>query len=266
MESSILSVYGAIEFILLGIFVGAFGTIIGAGGGFIFVPVFLYVFTDWTPGMIVGTSLAIVMFNAISGSIAYIRQKKVLYSAAIWFTLASIPGSYLGAVASDYFDVLGFKFWFGLFLLVMSTFIGYKNYKKGERKQESLQLTEIEYSKWIGCVISVGVGFISSVFGIGGGLIHVAALVYLLGFPTHVATATSHFILALSTISGVVTHQYLGHIEWAVAIFCIIGVVMGAQIGAAIAKRLRARSILLLFSSGIGLLALQLIYSSGKLF
>lgn len=178
-------------FIVLGIGVGAFGTLIGAGGGLIFVPVFLYLFTDWSPAMVVGTSLTIVMFNAMSASTAFIKQKKILYSAAIWFTLATIPGSYLGAVASEGFDISMLKFWFGLFLLCMSTFIGYKNWTKGQRKEESLQLHELTYSKTIGCLISVVVGFISSVFGIGGGLIHVAALVYILGFPTHVATATS---------------------------------------------------------------------------
>lgn len=63
-------------FIVLGIGVGAFGTLIGAGGGLIFVPVFLYLFTDWSPAMVVGTSLTIVMFNAMSASTAFIKQKK----------------------------------------------------------------------------------------------------------------------------------------------------------------------------------------------
>ena len=252
-------------FIVLGIGVGALGTLIGAGGGLIFVPVFLYLFTDWSPAMVVGTSLTIVMFNAMSASTAFIKQKKILYSAAIWFTLATIPGSYLGAVASEGFDISMLKFWFGLFLLCMSTFIGYKNWTKGQRKEESLQLHELTYSKTIGCLISVVVGFISSVFGIGGGLIHVAALVYILGFPTHVATATSQFILFLSTITGVVTHYSLGHIQWNIAIACGIGAVIGAQLGAAIAKRLKATSILMVFSLGVGILALRLIWTSGML-
>ena len=225
-------------FIVLGIGVGAFGTLIGAGGGLIFVPVFLYLFTDWSPAMVVGTSLTIVMFNAMSASTAFIKQKKILYSAAIWFTLATIPGSYLGAVASEGFDISMLK---------------------------SLQLHELTYSKTIGCLISVVVGFISSVFGIGGGLIHVAALVYILGFPTHVATATSQFILFLSTITGVVTHYSLGHIQWNIAIACGIGAVIGAQLGAAIAKRLKATSILMVFSLGVGILALRLIWTSGML-
>ena len=260
-----MSVGMLLQFIVLGIGVGAFGTLIGAGGGLVFVPIFLYTFTDWSPAMMVGTSLTIVMFNAMSASTAFIKQKKILYSAAIWFTLATIPGSYLGAVASEGFDVSMLKFWFGLFLLCMSTFIGYKNWTKGQRKEESLQLHELTYSKTIGCLISVVVGFISSVFGIGGGLIHVAALVYLLGFPTHVATATSQFILFLSTIMGVTTHYFLGHIQWNIAIACGIGAVIGAQLGAAIAKRLKATSILMVFSVGVGILALQLIHSSGKL-
>ena len=55
------------------------GTIIGAGGGLIFVPLFMYWFPEWSPSMIVGTSLFSVMCNAISGSIAYLKQKKSIY-------------------------------------------------------------------------------------------------------------------------------------------------------------------------------------------
>jgi len=64
---------------------------------------------------------------------------------------------------------------------------------------------------------------------------------------------------------GVTTHYFLGHIQWNIAIACGIGAVIGAQLGAAIAKRLKATSILMVFSVGVGILALQLIHSSGKL-
>ena len=139
----IISILG---FILLGIAVATLGTIIGAGGGIIFVPVFLYFFPEWTPAMVVGTSLFTVTCNAISGTVAYVKQKKILYSAAILFSIATFPGSIVGAHVAEYFDPSGFRFWFGSFLLIMSGFIGYKNMRKGERKEESLQLEAVSYT------------------------------------------------------------------------------------------------------------------------
>ena len=118
----------------------------------------------------------------------------------------------------------------------------------------------------MGVLISMVVGFISSLFGIGGGLIHVPALIYIMGFPTHMATATSHFILATSTFVGSTTHFLSDHIQFAVAIPCGIGALMGGQVGAYISKRLRAKTILIGLSIGVGALALRLIYTSHVLF
>ncbi|MBF1757013.1 MAG: sulfite exporter TauE/SafE family protein [Veillonella tobetsuensis] len=251
-------------FIVVGFFTAMLGTIIGAGGGIIFVPLFMYWFPEWSPSMIVGTSLFSVMCNAISGSIAYLRQKKVYISAALIFSVATFPGAILGAQMSDEFSGPGFKFAFGCFLLFASFLIGFKNFgKKGERKEESLSMDQVSYNKPVGIGISIIVGFISSILGIGGGLIHVPALIYIMGFPTHLATATSHAILAVSTAVGVITHLLENHIVFSIAIPASIGAVFGAQAGAQISKRLKAKAILALMSIGVFGLAVRLIIVSG---
>ena len=72
-------------FLLLGIGVGTFGTLVGIGGGLICVPIFILFLSDGgvypyfhTAAQIAGTSLVVVMANAMSGTLAYIRQKRVL--------------------------------------------------------------------------------------------------------------------------------------------------------------------------------------------
>ena len=167
-------------FIVVGFFTAMFGTIIGAGGGLVFVPLFMYWYPEWSPSMIVGTSLFSVMCNAISGSLAYLRQKKVYVSAALIFSISTFPGAILGARMSGWFTGNGFMFAFGCFMLCASFLIGFKNFgKKGERKEESLTKDQVTYNKPIGIAISVIVGFISSIFGIGGGLVHVPALSFI---------------------------------------------------------------------------------------
>jgi uncharacterized membrane protein YfcA len=91
----------------------------------------------------------------------------------------------------------------------------------------------------IGATISIAVGLVAAMVGIGGGVIHVPALVFILSFPVHRATATSHYVLAIS--SGVVTAEHIWQHSldgyWAVAIYLAIGAVIGAQIGARLSTK-----------------------------
>lgn len=97
-----------------------------------------------------------------------------------------------------------------------------------------------------GVAYSVVVGFVSSFLGIGGGVMHVSLLVRALGFPTHLATATSHFVLAIIAGSGALTHVIAGSFAHGHglrrAISLSLGVVLGAQLGARLSLRASGRA------------------------
>ena len=76
------------------------------------------------------------------------------------------------------------------------------------------------------------------------------------------AWVTSHCILAVSTAVGVLTHIMADHVQFYIAIPISIGAIFGAQAGAYISKRLRAKSILIIMSVGVALLGLRLIIFS----
>ena len=71
------TVIGTVGLVGLGLLVGAFGTLIGAGGGFVLVPVLLLLYPQDSPALVTGISLAVVFFNATSGSVAYARMGRV---------------------------------------------------------------------------------------------------------------------------------------------------------------------------------------------
>ena len=95
--------------------------------------------------------------------------------------------------------------------------------------------------------ISLIVGYLSPLLGIGGGIIHVPALINWLNFPVYVATATSHFILAIMSLVSVVTHWFEGNYDDPVVrrmvLFLAVGVVVGAQAGAYFAHRIQGNII-----------------------
>ena len=82
--------------ILLGVVVGAYGTMIGAGGGFVLVPLLIILYPDLSPEAVTSISLAVVLLNALSGSVAYARQRRIDYKAGAIFATATVPGAAVG--------------------------------------------------------------------------------------------------------------------------------------------------------------------------
>ncbi|MGH7741084.1 MAG: sulfite exporter TauE/SafE family protein [Candidatus Eiseniibacteriota bacterium] len=234
---------------LLGLVVGTLGTLIGAGGGFLLLPILIFLYPRDSPAVLTATSLSVVFFNASSGTAAYLRMRRVDLRAGIVFALAGLPGSILGVFVTQHLARRQFNLLLGVLLVLAGLRIlvapgrasRYQPNLAGSRQLVERDGTIHVYSPriWPGALASTVVGFISSMLGIGGGIIHVPLMVYLLGFPTHVATATSHFVLAVLSLAGVLVHLGDGSLRPAAAriVPLAAGVLIGAQVGARISSR-----------------------------
>ncbi|HWO72625.1 MAG TPA: sulfite exporter TauE/SafE family protein [Dehalococcoidia bacterium] len=258
--------------VLLGAVIGAFGTIIGAGGGFVLVPVLLLLYPDDQPELIASISLAVVFFNALSGTVAYARQRRIDYLAGNAFALATLPGAVAGAFAVRFFARGSFDGVFALVLALASATllvrlplpIVQRRHRKGEVTR---QITDAagdtyaySYNLIQGLAVSLAVGFMSSLLGIGGGIIHVPAMILLLRFPAHLATATSHYVLMWSALAGTVVHLAAGHLDggYGRVAALSVGVLAGAQIGARLSQRLRTEVLRRLLSLALIAVAARL--------
>lgn len=246
-----------------GLGIGALGTLIGAGGGWMIVPLLLLGF-QFTPQQAVGTSLAVVFLNALSGSVAYMLQHRVLYAMGVAFAAATIPGALLGAwlvqsLGSTWFSVL-----FGGFLMVIAVFLHrgehllFSRGGRGGVSPQELQSFRSPVMR-LGILVSFLVGILSSLFGVGGGIIHVPFLIVVLGVPVHTATATSHFILAITSLTGSLMFLRQGQIHLTAAASMGLGVLIGAQGGALLSTRMRGAPIRRLLAAALALFALRLI-------
>ena len=254
--------------VLLGIGVGAFGTFVGSGGGFILTPVLLLLYPHDRAATITAISLAAVFFNAASGSSAYARQRRIDYRSGFSFALAALPGSIagalvVGAVSRSLFDLLMATILLALaaWVLLGERFTVHNpSGRLSHRELTDRYGTTYRYDVPVrrGIAYSTVVGFASSFLGIGGGIIHVPLLVRALGFPAHLATATSHFVLAIIAGTGSATHIVTGSFSHAHGVrraaAISIGVVAGAQIGARLSVRASGRLVEALL--GLALLGL----------
>lgn len=239
--------YGAVVHFVSGIGIGALGTLIGAGGGWMIVPLLLFGYR-FSPQEAVGTSLAVVFLNALSGSVAYMIQGRVLYRMGFAFALATIPGALGGALLVQYLNSRWFSVLFGCLLLLIAVFLHCGRQLPSIRRRdadlsgESLQSFRSP-SMRLGVVLSFLVGVISTVFGIGGGIVHVPFLIVILGIPVHTATATSHFVLAITSLTGMLAFLRNGQVRLPVAASMGLGVLLGAQLGALLSMRLPSEPI-----------------------
>jgi uncharacterized protein len=269
----------------LGLAIGTFGTLIGAGGGFILVPILLIVYPNENTELITSISLAVVFFNALSGSVAYARMKRIDYKSGIIFAVATIPGAILGAVSTAYVPRYAFNIIFGVLMIVAGVFLWLSakddhaqahadpaSRPNGEKptRWTVRELVDADdacyryaYNPVVGIVLSIFVGFVSSLLGVGGGFIHVPALSRLLNFPVHIATATSHFVLAVMALTGTLVHIANGAFEYGARRTAIlaVGVVLGAQVGARLSNRVGGKWIIRGLALALTFVGIRLILS-----
>ncbi|MDQ3698569.1 MAG: sulfite exporter TauE/SafE family protein [Gemmatimonadota bacterium] len=260
----------------LGVAVGVYGTLVGLGGGFLVVPLLLLIY-KLSPPAAAATSLVVVFLNAASGSAGYLRRRRVDLATGIVLAAGTIPGALIGPWVAERTPERAFKVALSLFLFAMAVFLylrpareityarppraGFGWVHRRFRDAEGMAF-EYTYNVPLALAISFVVGILASLFGIGGGIVHVPAMLHLMSFPVHIATATSQFVLAITALTGMLEYARRDYIEWPVAIAIGVGVVAGAQIGAAVSHRMHGRRIVRLLIIAIVLLAGRLMWSA----
>ncbi|MCL2883972.1 MAG: sulfite exporter TauE/SafE family protein [Oscillospiraceae bacterium] len=272
MFIQILTIIG---YLALGFAVGTFGTLVGAGGGFLLTPVLLLLFPDMSPSAVTAVSMTTVLFNSASGSAAYARLKRIDFKTGLLFAVTVLPGTLIGTwlttlVSRDLFNTI-----FGAFMLVFAAVIiiksrmgdrsapyGHPGRLRARRRLTASDGIEAAFSFHLplGILISFGVGFLSGFLGIGGGIVHVPALVFL-GFPAHFATATSHFVLACSSLSSFILHLAQGALSGHMVMAFVIaaGAVGGAQLGAHLSQKVKGSWIMILLAAALVLAGVRIL-------
>lgn len=253
----------------IGLASGAYGIMVGAGGGFIFVPALL-ILLHLSPEVAAGTGLIVVFVNAAAGLSGYIRQKRIDYKMGIILSIGAVPGTFFGIWGANVSSSQFFSQIFAIMLLALGIFLIIKK-APGEKPQteEAATLDEgaVAYgdnrfgskTRLIEFLIGILLGIVSGFFGIGGGFLVVPILIYIFRVAPHRASATSIFSLALYSLVGVGVHLYQGSIDWTAVLWGGVGVLIGAQLGVYLSKKISGKRI-------VQMLAIILIGVGVKLF
>lgn len=212
-----------------------FGSLAGLGGGFLMVPVLRLAF-GIAPPFATAASLLFVFANTLAASIAFIRRGAVDIPRGLAISIAGIPSSIAGAYVIQLMSHEDFDFAYGAFLIAVGVTIFMRRNAEPEAHDISPRA-----KLWLEIGTGLFVGFISSLFGIGGGVVLVPLMLLFFRQAVHTVAATSAFVVMLTSPTGVVAHGLYGDFDPLLATPLAIGGFLGGSVGARMARRMQAR-------------------------
>jgi hypothetical protein len=197
----------------------------GKGGGSLYTPVL--VMLGWDVGVSISTALFLNLVTALVATVVFARNRLVDFRFCTIFLPGTIAGSILGALLSsrapkDLLLGLFAAFLVGAGVLMMRS-------GKGEAGQFVRRLS------WsLGTLIlvfSFAVGVLSSLIGVGGGLVIFPFLVLYMGYSAQKAAGANALIVTVSSLVGSAGHFAIGHIEYVLIGVTAIAAAIGAAVG-----------------------------------
>jgi uncharacterized membrane protein YfcA len=236
----------AVAVILFAIGVGTLASMLGIGGGILNTPLLIIVF-GVSAQIAPASTLVAALFVAVSSTVAYGRQKPspILVKTGLLLSLLTVPGTFAGiflrnAITDDY--LLRLIFGVVLFPVALSMLFAKKRSKDSSPSKLKAHgfsgLTKGRLVLSLGGAFSGGI--VSGLMGLGGGVLVVPVLDILMAVPMHAAVATSMLTMIFTASSGTILNYVLGQIDLFFSVTLGIGMVIGAQIGSRLARRVDA--------------------------
>ncbi len=241
--------------------VGVYGTIIGAGGGFLVVPALLVLF-DLEPTQAVGTTVATMLIIHIAGAWAYDRDGLVNRPVAAWYVVISMPVALLsswlliGRLDRDFLVSA-----IGVIMVILAVFVlgrplllhAWRSSTNDQRPGGGGVNIGDELDPRRPWLMSGGAvaGFLVGTFGVGPGLLTVPFLGQVQRMTIHRAAATTAAAGIGYGFAAVIGHSLAGNIKWLFLPPLVVGAVAGSLAGARLAGKLSERLVMSLLAAGL---------------
>jgi len=242
---------------------------LGLGGGLLFVPILLATGVS-DPILAAPISLALTTMTAASSVINHRRKGFVDFRIGRTLVIGTLFGAVLGTYA--HIGFVGKDAFKIIFIIILVTFgtLMVRDWVRDARPVDENDDSKMT-PKRVGetTATMVGSGFLSGLAGVGGGLLNVPLIIFLLGRKTRVAIGTSSFLIVPTAALGFslyVLGRYLDSsaFTWPEEFILIpilmpsvfVGALLGSRLGLA---KLKTRSVSLIFILVIFVAAVQIL-------
>ena len=259
-----------LQFMLIAVFAGFLGSLVGLGGGIIITPALTILF-GFDIKYAIGASIVAVIATSSGSAIAFVKDHVSNMRVGMLLEVFTTAGGVVGALMAGVFSSKLLYIFFSLILL--NSFYGMlkktglitkvkkeEEIVKNDKYTEKYKLNSSYYDKAIdktidynvtnvpqGSLVMFGAGFASGLLGIGSGAFKVVALDTYMKLPIKVSTATSNFMMGVTATASALIYFFNGTINPAVAAPIAIGTLIGSRTGAKVMQRLDAKYIRYIF-------------------
>lgn len=232
---------------------GIVAGLLGVGGGTILVPVL--VFLDRSVHTAIGSSSLAMIITTFSGSVQNWRTGKLRMSEAMPVAVAAALAAQGGALAAEALPSTALALAFAALLIFSLGLM---------LLRQKLAATERPRTESILLRIVTGLfgGFLSGLFGVGGGVIMVPLLMLFLGDPIHHAVRVSLAVIVITAASAAIGHAWHGNLDVPAGLILGGGGLVGAQIGTRLLPHFPDRALRVSFVVFTLLLAAAIIWKA----
>lgn len=215
---------------IIGLIIGLFGTALGGGGGFFFLPVLTLVL-DVPAQTAVITSLVATLPIGIVGVFGHHKKGNVNYRVGLWFSAFGIIGAFLGAYLISKINEGQLKVYFGIYSMILAISIVYGTIKNSKLNTNTSKNGFNTYLRSIkSAFFGLCGGTISGSFGTSGTGPVLAGLLSM-NIPLKLVVGTSLMIVSINSVSAIGAHILVGQIDLTLIAFLTAGSIVGSIIG-----------------------------------
>jgi uncharacterized protein len=277
--------------LLLGLATGFLAGMFGIGGGFLATP--LLMFIGIPPAIAVSTSTNQIIASSVSGLLGHLRKGNVDIKMGLFLVIGGFFGSSFGVTIFKILQKTGhteivvsavYILFLGSISITMlidsvKTLVAKKYdvvWEKTKNSNLDILLEKIDQLPWKVCfqksgitisvivpiLLSVGIGILVSLMGIGGGFLMIPAMIYILRMPSSVVVGTSLFqiifIASNATFLQAITNNT---VDIVLAFLMIISSAIGAQVGTRSVYKFNADSMRVLLSLLILAVCIKILFT-----
>ncbi len=254
---------------------GFLGSLTGLGGGIVITPL-LTVFFGVDIRYAIGASLVSVIATSSGAAAAYVKEGFTNIRIGMFLEIATTVGAVVGASLASRLPASTISVIFGIVLL-FSAYASTRPAPKvssdaGPNRLAELLKLNSTYPTTQGLqsyhVRGVPAGFslmfvagsLSGLLGIGSGALKVIAMDQAMRIPFKVSTTTSNFMIGVTAAASAGVYLQRGYIDPGLTMPVMLGVSLGALLGARVLARTRTASLRVVFGIVVAVLAFEMIY------